>query len=168
MRVAPRPTDIDVIIGQRGPIAPHDMCGGLAVPIVIVVSIGISRVGVRFDAGAGGLNTSVKSVWIRFRKYGAPTGNITMGIRKASDDSLVTIGTWPVGTEQSFVVRLRSNTYQMVHNDVVSVEFPSNATNDLEIPTSTTQDNPTGYTGRQHNGTAWVNTTNPPAIIIKG
>jgi hypothetical protein len=53
---------------------------------------GIGRVGVRFDAGAAGLNTSVKSVWVRFRKYGNPTGNITIGIRKASDDSLVTIG----------------------------------------------------------------------------
>ena len=117
----------------------------------------------------------MKSVWVRFRKYGAPTGNITIGIRKASDDSLVTtIGTWPIeqfgpaATVQSFVVRLRSNTYQMVLNDVVSVEFPSNATNGLEISISTTQGNPTGYTGRQHNGTVWVNTTNPPAIIIKG
>ena len=57
---------------------------------------GIGRVGVRFDAGAGGLNTSMKSVWVRFRTYGNPMGNITIGIRKASDDSLVTIGTWPV------------------------------------------------------------------------
>ena len=113
------------------------------------------RVGVRFDAGADGLNTSMKSVWVRFRKYGAPTGNITIGIRKASDGSLVTtIGTWPIeqfgpaATEQSFVVRPRSNTYQMVLNDVVNVEFPSNATDGLGISTSTTQGTPTGYTGR--------------------
>jgi hypothetical protein len=33
LRPTPRPTDIDVIIGQRGPIAPQDMCRGLAVPI---------------------------------------------------------------------------------------------------------------------------------------
>jgi PatG Domain len=36
LRPAPRPTDIDVIIGQRGPIASQDMCKGLAVPIVIL------------------------------------------------------------------------------------------------------------------------------------
>lgn len=36
LRPAPRPTDIDVIIGLRGPIAPQDMCRGLAVPIVIL------------------------------------------------------------------------------------------------------------------------------------
>ena len=135
---------------------------------------GIGRVGIRFDAGASGIDSSVKSVWVRFRKYGNPTGNITIGVRKASDDSLVTIGTWPIesfspaATEQSFVARLRSNTYQMVTNDVVSVEFPSNATNGLEISTSTTEGNPTGYTGRSHNGTAWSYTTDPPAITIKG
>jgi hypothetical protein len=83
-------------------------------------------------------------------------------------------GTWPIeqfgpaATEQSFVVRLRSNAYQMVANDVVSVEFPSSATDGLEISTNTAQGNPTGYTGRQHNGTAWSNTANPPAITIKG
>lgn len=135
---------------------------------------GIERAGIRFDAGAGGLNTSVKSVWVRFRKYGSPTGNITVGIRKAADDSLVTIGTWPIEqfgpaeTEQSFIVRLRSNTYQMVENDVVSVEFPSSATDGLEISTNTVESNPAGYTGRQHNGSTWANTTNPPAITIKG
>ena len=57
---------------------------------------GIVRTGVRFDAGASGLNTAVKSVWVRFRKFGNPRGNLTIGIRKASDDSLVTIGTRPV------------------------------------------------------------------------
>lgn len=36
LRSAPRPTDIDVIIGHRGPIAPQDMCKGLAVPIVML------------------------------------------------------------------------------------------------------------------------------------
>jgi hypothetical protein len=36
LRSSPRPTDIDVIIGHRGPIAPQDMCKGLAVPIVML------------------------------------------------------------------------------------------------------------------------------------
>ena len=56
----------------------------------------------------------------------------------------------------------------MVTSDVVSMEFPSSATDGLEISTSTTEGNTTGYTGRQHNGTAWANTSNPPAITIKG
>ena len=33
-RPAPRPVDVDVVIGVRGPIAPPDLCNGLMVPIV--------------------------------------------------------------------------------------------------------------------------------------
>lgn len=39
LRPAPRPTDIDVVIGMRGPVAPAEMCNGLMVPIVIVDQI---------------------------------------------------------------------------------------------------------------------------------
>lgn len=35
LRPAPRPTDVDVVIGVRGPTAPPEMCNGLMVPIVI-------------------------------------------------------------------------------------------------------------------------------------
>jgi hypothetical protein len=35
MRPAPRPTDVDVVIGIRGPIAPPEACGGLILPIAI-------------------------------------------------------------------------------------------------------------------------------------
>ena len=35
VRPAPRPADVDVVIGVRGPIAPPEMCNGLSVPIVI-------------------------------------------------------------------------------------------------------------------------------------
>jgi hypothetical protein len=34
-RPAPRPTDVDVVIGMRGPIAPPQLCNGLMVPIVV-------------------------------------------------------------------------------------------------------------------------------------
>lgn len=34
IRPAPRPTDVDVVIGLRGPIAPPELCNGLMVPIV--------------------------------------------------------------------------------------------------------------------------------------
>jgi hypothetical protein len=34
IRPAPRPTDVDVVIGVRGPIAPPELCNGLMVPIV--------------------------------------------------------------------------------------------------------------------------------------
>lgn len=35
VRPAPRPTDVDVVIGLRGPIAPPEMCNGLMVPVVV-------------------------------------------------------------------------------------------------------------------------------------
>ena len=34
IRPAPSPSDVDVVIGWRGPIAPPEMCNGLMVPIV--------------------------------------------------------------------------------------------------------------------------------------
>jgi len=35
VRPNPRPTDLDAVIGLRGPIAPPEMCNGLMVPIVV-------------------------------------------------------------------------------------------------------------------------------------
>lgn len=35
IRPRPAPTDLDVVIGQRGPLAPPEMCNGLMVPVVI-------------------------------------------------------------------------------------------------------------------------------------
>ena len=35
VRPGPRPTDVDVVIGVRGPLAPPEMCNGLTVPIVV-------------------------------------------------------------------------------------------------------------------------------------
>jgi hypothetical protein len=34
VRPAPRPTDVDVVIGLRGPLAPPEACNGLMVPVV--------------------------------------------------------------------------------------------------------------------------------------
>jgi hypothetical protein len=35
LRPAPRPTDVDAVIGIRGPLAPPEMCNGLMVPVVV-------------------------------------------------------------------------------------------------------------------------------------
>jgi hypothetical protein len=39
VRERPRPTDVDVVVGLRGPIAPPDACNGLMVPIVLFSQI---------------------------------------------------------------------------------------------------------------------------------
>lgn len=35
LRPAPRPVDVDVLIGARGPLAPPSLCAGLSVPLVV-------------------------------------------------------------------------------------------------------------------------------------
>jgi cyclic patellamide precursor peptide PatG len=35
LRAQPRKTDVDVVIGTRGPLAPPEMCNGLIVPVVV-------------------------------------------------------------------------------------------------------------------------------------
>jgi len=35
VRPGPRPTDVDIVIGARGPLAPPEMCNGLMVPMVV-------------------------------------------------------------------------------------------------------------------------------------
>jgi hypothetical protein len=35
LRPTPRPSDLDVVIGVRGPIAPTEMCNGMLIPIVV-------------------------------------------------------------------------------------------------------------------------------------
>jgi hypothetical protein len=46
-----------------------------------------------------------------------------------------------------------------------AVEFPCSVTDGGRY---VQEGDPTGYRGRQHNGTCWSNTTNPPAITVKG
>lgn len=50
----------------------------------------VVRTGVRYETGSAGIGTKVQSVLIRYRKFGAgtPTGNITVNVRKASDDTV--------------------------------------------------------------------------------
>jgi hypothetical protein len=165
-----------VALGQHddGMTTLYNMPTG-AVPGTIQYN-GVTRVGVRIDAGSTAIGLPIKSVVVNGRKYGSPTGNITVGVRKALDDSLVTIGTVSMttgfagsaGSDFSFVVRLRTNAYSTVLNDVVSVEFPSSATDGFTILTNTSQGNPGTFTGRQHNGTIWSNSANPPSITFKG
>jgi len=72
--------------------------------------------------------------------------------------------------QQTFVLRNRfNNTYQMVANDIVSIEFPSNAVNGFEITTNSSASDPSGYTSRSHNGTTWSSALGDPlAITING
>jgi hypothetical protein len=135
---------------------------------------GIGRTGVQYNAGASGIGTPVRSVWLRFKKYGLPTGPITVNIRNSSDTIVATIGTFniehfPAGVEQQLTLRNRfNNSHDMASGDRVSVEFPSNTTNGFEITTHSTAGNLSNYTSQSHNGTTWSSTSDPACLIIKG
>lgn len=123
---------------------------------------GISRAGIRFDASASGLGQPVTQVVVRFRKYGSPSGNATVGVRKASDGTLVTLGTFTPNSfgsgEQTTTINAPSNNYNMATNDVVTVEFPDNATDGIELDQDDTSSSPSGYTSREWNGSTWATT----------
>jgi hypothetical protein len=97
----------------------------------------INRFGIRFNAGAGGLNEAVTEVIVRFRKSGTPSGSATVGIRKGSDGTLVTLGSFTPNSfgsgEQAATISAASNTYQMVSGDYVTVEFPANSSDFIEL-----------------------------------
>lgn len=123
---------------------------------------GISRAGIRFDASASGLGQPVTQVVVRFRKYGSPSGNATVGVRKASDGTLVTLGSFTPNSfgsgEQTTTINAPSNSYNMATNDVVTVEFPDNATDGIELDQDDTSSSPSGYTSREWNGSTWATT----------
>ena len=138
----------------------------------------VIRTGVRFETGSAGLGTKVQSVLIRYRRFGTgATGNITVNIRKASDDTVAaTIGTWDIaalgattGVEHEVVLRNRfNNSYQMVANDIVSIEYPAGASG-FEVSQNSTASDPAGYTSKSYNGTIWSSALSDPlAITIKG
>lgn len=131
---------------------------------------GVTRLGVRFDASASGLNEAVTEVTVRFRKYGSPSGSATVGIRKNSDGTLITLGTFTPNSfgsgEQTTTINGSSNTYQMLTNDRVVVEFPSNSTDGLELDEDTAS-SPSGYTSQQWTGSSWSSADNTIAMQIK-
>lgn len=131
---------------------------------------GVSRQGVRFDAGASGLNQAVQEVTVRFRKYGSPSGSATVGVRKNSDGTLITLGTFTPNSfgsgEQATTISAPTNTYLMLTSDRVVVEFPSQSTDGMELD----QDDgasPSGYTSQAWSGSSWAAADATVAMQIK-
>lgn len=114
---------------------------------------GISRAGVRFNSGNAHLGKVVKSVSVRFRKQGSPGGTASVGIRRASGDAFVSLGTFSPGSfgsgEQVAVINASSNTYAMAANDIVSVEYPSGS-NTIELTYSSS--GVSGFTSLEYDG----------------
>jgi hypothetical protein len=150
---------------------------------------GIGRTAVRADAGSTLLGKGLKGVTIKYRHYGSPTGNISVGVRKNADDSFILIAQWPIDNNPAtpastirtaviengggqFVVYAGGPAdpmYPLVASDRISIEYPSNATNGIEIMASTSEAFPANTTSQTHNGTTWANTASnrPLAVTIQ-
>ena len=132
---------------------------------------GPNRFGVKFDSGASGIGQAVTEVVVRFRKYGSPSGNATVGIRKNSDGTLLSLGTFApnsFGTgEQSTTINAASNTYNMVANDRVTVEFPSDSNDGLELDEDDTGGSHSGYTCQSFTGSTWSTESSGIGMRIK-
>ncbi len=131
---------------------------------------GYSRLAVRFNSGAPGLGQAVTEVVVRFRKYGSPSGSATVGIRKASDGTLVSLGTFTPssfgsGEQVATITPSPASTYLLVVNDRISVEFPDNASDGIELDEDDAGP-PSGFTSQGWNGSAWTDTTEAIALRI--
>jgi len=143
-----------------------------ASPTFVQLTGGVNRAAVRFDTGNASLGTKPKEFTFYWRKLTlATSGNIVVCIRKASDDTIAaTLAEWPVEGPTWQVNELRTaivggvNNYEIVANDLLSIEFPSG----IEIAMNPGQANPVGlFTSRSYNGTAWSSTANAIAGKIK-
>jgi len=134
------------------------------------LAAGLSRLGVRFNSGAPGLGEAVTEVVVRFRKYGTPSGSATVGIRKNSDSTLVSLGTFVPNSfgsgEQVATIAAPGNTYAMLANDRVSLEFPGDDTDGIELDEDTGAD-PTGFESQEFSGSTWSNTSATLGFRIK-
>jgi PatG C-terminal len=80
LRPSPRPTDIDVVIGIKGPIATPEMCNGLTVPIVVVTQV------YSFD-----IDTLIKSIprpqGVPAKQFGSTAEEIYSRIAQMADNA---------------------------------------------------------------------------------
>jgi hypothetical protein len=80
LRRGPRPTDVDVVIGVKGPIAPPQMCNGLQAPIVSFEQV------YSFDVDAL-LKAIPRPHGIAEDKFGAAAEEVFYRIMQAADNA---------------------------------------------------------------------------------
>ena len=115
-----------------------------------------------------------------YKRIGNPSGTLKVGIRSAAGDTfqliaehlieklgLPWITTGGGGVPNSIpwinITVQGGNEYQMVANDKVSIEFPPDATNTIELACSTGL--PAGFTSQQYTG-SYAPTSSPLALTI--
>jgi hypothetical protein len=134
----------------------------------------INRMGVKINTGHTDLGTNPIEVSFKYRTYGAASGLIKVGIRKALDDSFLLVAEHPVEFNQALIgiqqtaTIIGQNPYSLVAGDLISIEFPASSTNSIELPVSTSEAFPTNTVSQQY-VSSWANTSSnrPLAVTIK-
>lgn len=140
-----------------------------ASPTFVAFSGTTSRLAVQFNTGGVGLGTIPYKITIPYRRVGNnPTGVISVGLRKAAGDTFTLIAQWPIVEPRQSIGLITinvegANDYQMVANDKLSIEYPPDNTNTIEVACGTGL--PSGFTSQQYTG-SYAATTAPLAVKI--
>jgi hypothetical protein len=127
-----------------------------------------SRLAVQFNTAGVGLGSIPFSVTIPYRRVGNPEGVISIGIRKAAGDTFTLLAQHPVSDPKSTGLITAGiegfSTYEMVANDKISIEYPPDSTNTIELACGTGL--PSGFTSQQYTG-SYAATAAPIAVKIR-
>ncbi len=121
IRPAPRPTDVDVIIGMRGPIAPPNMCNGLMLPIVVFDQI------YSFD-----IDSIIKSIprpeKITAKQFGPVAEELFMRIMQIADNA--------GQTDEHRAMNYLAVRYPAIYANVVDAYSKNNSLTSVSVRTS--------------------------------
>jgi hypothetical protein len=135
----------------------------------------INRTALKFDTGNTFLGSTPIAITFSFRKVGNPTGVIRTGIRKASDDSFISIAEWPAEYTRPLasangiytVTAEGYNAYSVAANDKYSIEYAGTASAGIEILMNPQTANPTQTATTQQYTGSYTNAANALAASIK-
>lgn len=131
---------------------------------------GVSRAGIKFNSGNASIGKIVTKVTAQLRKQNSPSGTASIVVRSLGGTLRTTLGTFSPGSlgsgEQTITVNY-TGTYQLVADDVVSVEYPSgsNTIELTEIDPSGPNDI-TGFTSVVSTGGAFSNNSRLICMVI--
>jgi hypothetical protein len=126
-----------------------------------------SRFTIQHNTAGIGIGDIPYKVTFHYRRIGNPEGNLNIGIRKSAGDTFQLIAQHPViEPRHSGIISATiqgGNEYQMVANDKISIEYPPNENNTIELTCSTGL--PAGFTSQQYAG-SYSATSSPLSVTI--
>lgn len=125
-----------------------------ASPTFVPFSDDVSRLAVSFDSDTA-LGLVPYRITVTYRKVGTPQGVLSVGIRKADGDTFQLIAEHPLLTQSTntgvYTINVEGhNDYAMLEGDGVSIEYPSDNTNTIEVACNGSP--PTDFTSESYDG----------------